>query len=114
MELCATTTRSHQLAEDTLKKGEKMSLEELLPKYLEDFMPVFEKAYFDRLPERHQWDHAIELKPGIEPFNSKIYPLSLVEQAELNKFIEEHLRTGRIRPSKSPIVSPFFFVKKKD
>ena len=33
---------------------------------------------------------------------------------ELNKFIKEHLRSGRICPSKSPIASPFFFVKKKD
>lgn len=110
----AVETRSQKLAEEALKKGTKMSLEELLPKHLEDFTPVFEKASFDRLPDRRQWDHAIELKPGIEPFNSKIYPLSLVEQAELDKFIEEHLRTGRIRPSKSPIASPFFFVKKKD
>jgi hypothetical protein len=104
MEQHAMMTQSHQLAEDALKKGEKMSLEELLPKYLEDFMPVFEKASFDCLPEQCQWDHAIKLKPGIEPFNSKIYPLSLMEQAELDKFIEEHLCTGQIRPSKSPIV----------
>src|SRR3984957_15952430 len=36
------------------------------------------------------------------------------EQQELERFIEEHLRTGRIRPSISPMASPFFFVKKKD
>lgn len=90
----AVETHSQQLAEEALKKGTKMLLEELLPKHLEDFMPVFEKASFNHLPEQHQWDHAIELKPGIEPFNSKIYPLSLIEQAELDKFIEEHLHTG--------------------
>ena len=28
--------------------------------------------------------------------------------------MDENLRTGRIRPSKSPMASPFFFVKKKD
>lgn len=68
----------------------------------------------DKLPERRQWDHAIELKPDSTPFSSKVYPLTLAEQVELDKFIEEHLQTGRIRPSKSPIASPFFFVKKKD
>jgi hypothetical protein len=40
--------------------------------------------------------------------------LSVPEQAELDAFIKEHVETGRIRPSKSPWASPFFFVKKKD
>ncbi|VDC03698.1 unnamed protein product [Peniophora sp. CBMAI 1063] len=38
----------------------------------------------------------------------------LAEQDELRKFIEENLKSGRIRPSKSPMASPFFFIKKKD
>src|SRR6266567_7225609 len=56
----------------------------------------------------------IELKEDSTPFTSKIYPLSRDEQQELDGFIEEHLHSGRIRPSKSPMASPFFFVKKKD
>ena len=40
--------------------------------------------------------------------------MSPVEQAELDKWIDEELRKGYIRPSKSPNSSPFFFVKKKD
>ena len=84
------------------------------PEYLEKYRSVFEKGDFDSLPERRKWDHAIELKEGSEPFKSKLYPLSAEEQKELNVFIEEHLKTGRIRPSKSPISSPFFLVKKKD
>src|SRR5229473_2353354 len=32
---------------------------------------------------------------------------------EMNKFIDENLASGRIRPSKSEIASPFFFIKKK-
>jgi len=43
-----------------------------------------------------------------------VYPLSLLEQAELDAFLEENLRTGRIRPSKSSIAAPVFFIKKKD
>jgi hypothetical protein len=41
-------------------------------------------------------------------------PLSVPEQVELDTFIKEHVETARIRPSKSPWASPFFFVKKKD
>ena len=36
------------------------------------------------------------------------------KQGELDKFIEENLWKGYIVPSKSPLVSPIFFVKKKD
>jgi len=75
---------------------------------------VFAKEDFDILPEHRKWDHAIELTPRAEPKSSKVYPLSLLEQAELNAFLEENLRTGRIRPSKSPIAAPMFFIKKKD
>ena len=43
-----------------------------------------------------------------------IYLLNLDEHKHLNEFPEENLQSGRIRPSKSPIASPFFFIKKKD
>ena len=36
-----------------------------------------------------------------------------MEQKKLDKFLEENLQTGHIRPLKSPIPAPFFFVKKK-
>jgi hypothetical protein len=36
------------------------------------------------------------------------------EQNELDRFLKEHLRKGYIIPSKSPIASPVFFIKKKD
>jgi len=75
---------------------------------------VFAKEDFDILLEHRQWDHAIELIPGSEPKSSKIYPLSPVEQKELDSFLEENLRTGRIRPSKSPMAALVFFIKKKD
>jgi hypothetical protein len=87
-----------------------------IDRYLKEFAPVFSQSGFDELPPRRSWDHAIELKPSEEskPISSKVYSLSRQEQLELDKFLEEHLKTGRIRPSKSPIASPFFFVKKKD
>jgi len=66
------------------------------------------------LPEHRKWDHAIELTPGAEPKSSKVYPLSPLEQEELDTFLEENLHTGRIQPSKSPIAAPVFFIKKKD
>ena len=66
------------------------------------------------LLEHCKWDHMIELTPGAEPKSSKVYLLSPLEQEELDAFLEENLRTGQIRPSKSPITAPVFFIKKKD
>ena len=48
------------------------------------------------LLEHCKWDHVIELTPGVEPKLSKIYPLSPLEQEELDAFLEENLYTGQI------------------
>jgi len=69
---------------------------------------------FAKLPNRKPWDHAIELVPGAEAKGCKVYPISVVEQSELDHFLTENLETGHIRPSKSPMASPVFFIKKKD
>jgi hypothetical protein len=111
----ATASISQKLAQDSHKHDErKMTFEEMVPKRYHEFKGVFSKESFDELPARKPWDHAIELKFESEPFKTKIYPLSLNEQAELDAFLDENLKSGRIRPSKSPMASPVFFVKKKD
>ena len=51
---------------------------------------------------------------GSQPFSTKVYPMSPVEQKKLNDFLEENLLSGRIQLSKSLMVSLVFFVKKKD
>jgi len=75
---------------------------------------MFAKEDFNILPEHCKWDHAIELTPRAEPKSSKVYLLSPLEQAELDAFLEENLRTRQIQPSKSPMAAPVFFIKKKD
>ena len=64
------------------------------PTYITEFQSVFAKEDFNILLEHCKWDHAIELIPGAEPKSSKIYPLSPLEQAELDAFLEENLCTG--------------------
>jgi hypothetical protein len=44
----------------------------------------------------------------------KSYLMSPAEQVELDKWLEENLAKGYLRPSKSPMASPVFFIKKKD
>jgi len=76
---------------------------------------VFSESAAQRFPSPRIWDHAIELKPDAPTtIPGKIYTLTVAEQEELLKFIKEHMAKGYIRPSKSPYVAPFFFIKKKD
>ena len=85
-----------------------------IPTHLHEFADVFLKEGFDELPPHREWDHAIELVPGAKLRDCKIYPLSPGQQRELDTFIEDNLSSQRIRPSKSPLASPFFFIQKKD
>src|SRR5277367_249793 len=85
-----------------------------IPDYLQELKDIFSKKSFDVLPEHKDWDHAIELILGEKMSSCKVYPLAPSEQKELDLFLKENLETGRIRPSKSPMSSPVFFIKKKD
>lgn len=82
--------------------------------YFKEFKSVFSDRAFQTLPDPCPWDHAIELIPGADPSNCKLYPLSPAEQKELDAFLEENLQLGHICPSKSSMASPVFFIKKKD
>jgi hypothetical protein len=113
--LRATFSHSQRLAQEAADPTPpKQSFEDLVPKPYRDFEDVFSKDAFDRLPPRKTWDHGIELTPGAEPQSSRTFPLSPLEQKELDNFLQENLRNGRIRPSKSPFGAPVFFIKKKD
>ena len=110
----AKTNISQQLAiQETADKKEK-TLEEMVPPELLDYKDIFDKVTAERFPESWPWDHAIDLKEDFVPHDCKVYPMTLPEQAELDKFINENLAKGYIRPSKSPMASPLFFVSKKD
>jgi len=72
------------------------------------------KVELERMPTRKIWDHAIDLKETFKPQKGRIYPLSKDEREEVQKFMEDQLRKGYIRPSKSPQMLPVSFVEKKD
>jgi hypothetical protein len=114
--ICATSTVSQRITEGMAKNAPHNEIPalNLVPSQYRDYDEVFSKESFDSLPEHRLWDHAIEIIPDAKIPNRKLYPLSIEEQAQLDAFLEENLSSGRIRPSKSPIAAPFFFVKKKD
>jgi hypothetical protein len=86
-----------------------------LPKEYQEFARLFNDKAADRFPPSREWDHAIDLKPGApDALDCKVYPMTRTEDIALEKFLDEMVAKGYIRPSKSPYASPFFFVKKKD
>jgi len=108
-------TYSQKIAEEAHKAKPKLTFEEMVPPQYRHHASVFSEKESERLPEHQPWDHAIDLIDGAPAtIRTKIYPMSPNEQAELERFIEENLRKGYIRPSKSPLSSPVFFIKKKD
>ena len=58
--------------------------------------------------------NSLELNEGFFPKVAKVYPLNPKEQEACRAFVDEHLKSRKIFPSKSPQALPFFFVPKKD
>ena len=56
----------------------------------------------------------IELKDTFKPKKGRLIPLSREEQEEVSAFINDQLKKGNIRLSKSEQTSPVFFIRKKD
>ena len=89
-------------------------MEEQIPKEFHEYLDVFSEEKAARFPEPKKWDHKIELKDTFTPKSFKTNNLTPAESIELDKFLKDNLEKGYIRPSQSPMASPFFFVNKKD
>ena len=86
-----------------------------IPDEYSDFTDVFSEEKALVLPERTELnEHAIDLEDGKQPPYGPIYSLGPVELETLKTYIETHLKTGFIRPSKSPAGAPILFNKKSD
>src|SRR5258708_30883058 len=79
-----------------------------------EFRDVFSGEKANALAPHQPYDLKINLEEGAKPFHRPIYSLSPPELTALREFLEENIRNGFIRPSKSPWGSPVLFVKKKD
>ena len=108
-------TYSQKIAERTGETKRKRTFEELVPEHYHYFTKVFSEEESQRLPNHQPWDHAIDLEPDAQlHWKVRMYPMSPEEQVELRKFIKEHVAKGYLVPSKSPMASPVFFIRKKD
>jgi len=107
--LCATTSTELAIkAQQYVKKVE-------VPTAYQQFAKIFSEDESKRYLPKRAWDHAIEFKNDApEAIDCKVYPMNRIEDEAVQKFLKEELEKGYIRESKSPYVSSFFFVRKKD
>ena len=77
-------------------------------------MHLFNKKKFEKLPERREWDHKINLmEEAPKELNAKTYAMTLKEEV-LNQWLDEQLKAGLIVESKSRYAAPCFYIPKKD
>ena len=93
---------------------EKQDLCSQVPQAFWDYLDVFSEKHAKQMPQRHWWDHKIDLTLDFIPKKAKEIWLFDADQKELNKFITKNLEKGYICPLDSPQTSPVFFVGKKD
>ncbi len=109
----ATKIHLSQAAQIAALQWDKAPTE--IPAEYSDYADIFSSELAIELPENTEMnEHAIELIDGKQPPYGLIYALSPVELETLKTYIETHLKTGFIRPSKSLAVALIFFNKKPD
>ena len=73
-----------------------------MPKKFHKWLKVFGKVESERMPVKKVWNHVIDLQDNFKANKARVYPLSKNEKKKMQKFVNEHLKKGYIRPSKSP------------
>ncbi|SOV08973.1 uncharacterized protein UDID_18215 [Ustilago sp. UG-2017a] len=103
---------------DPLKQQEQGPIhEETHPSWKRPYQhlrDVFDEVEADKLPHHTEHDLHLELIEGGKPPQGPLYLKGPKEMTELRRYLDENLKKGFIRPSKSPARSPVLFVPKKD
>ena len=93
-------------------------LREYVPSKLYEYLDAFNDRKAKKMPkDRGVWNFPIDFIDGWEqklPKPAKRYRLTEAEQRAELETLQELLDAGMIRPSRSPVAAPTFFVPKKD
>jgi len=93
--------------------AEVLSNEEIIKKYYNDFLVVFNEQIANVLPEHRPYDCKIDLEHDAYLHIGYIYPVNPKEEETLRMLIRDNLAKGYIRKSESPARHPVLFVTKK-
>jgi hypothetical protein len=85
-------TYSTELVARAGKEKRERTFDDIVPKEYRQYAKVFSEVESERLPDHKSYDHAIDLKPETpETLRSKVYPMPLNEQEELDHFLNDNL-----------------------
>ena len=95
------------------------SFEECDPKHkseLIDIISEYDDLFQDPkgLPPKREIQHEIHLQQDVPLPNIAMYQMSVMQNEEIKKQVQELIEKGVIRPSTSPCGSPIVLVPKKD
>ena len=76
-----------------------------MPDWRTDFSDVLSEQTHAKLPPHCHYNHTINLQPTFTPHIAKIYLLNPAKLQTCKEFVDEHLKTEWIVPSKSPQAS---------
>jgi hypothetical protein len=86
----------------------------ILPQY-QQYADVFSKEKAKQFPPTREEDHEIKfMEDAPKFFKNHVYSMPKEQTTFLQKWIDEELKKGFIKPSKSPYPSPTFLIKKKN
>lgn len=105
---------SNKISFVSIEYLESVNLEKL-PKEYHKYSSVFDQDRQNQLPpHRPGLDCNIDLIPGAQLHKGPVYPMNPAQIEEANKYVDDNLARGFIRPSKSPAAYPVLFQRKKD
>ena len=109
------TTDNKEQDNEEIRKEQNKTNPENLPEYIRPFTHLFNKKKFEKLLERCEWDHEINLTDEApKELNTKAYAMTLKEEEALNQWLDEQLKAELIVESKSRYVALCFYIPKKD
>ena len=109
------TTDNKDYDNGEIRKEPDKTNPEDLPEYIRPFTYLFNKKKFEKLPERREWNHEINLtEEAPKELNAKAYAITLKEKEVLNQWLDKQLKAELIVESKSRYAAPCFYIPKKD
>lgn len=81
---------------------------------LKQYDDVFKSELPEELPPKRAVDHEIDNEDGSKRPHRSLSQLSPAELVACKEYVQDFLKKGKIRPSRSPFGASLFFVKDKD
>lgn len=115
-ELTKEVCKGHACFALSFQQENDTTLVSPIPEEMRFLLHQFEEVFAvpTQFPPARDIEHRITLKEGVDPVNVRPYRYAHFQKEEIEKQVEEMLKSGLIRPSSSPFSSPVLLVKKKD